>query len=482
MNSEGGLILNVLHISAECYPFVKIGGLADVVGSLPSEIKRLGNVEARVMLPKYKAIPSNYQKKMKHLTHLTVTLGDKQNVYVGIETLKLGNILYYFIDNQFYFGSREQVYGYGDEAERFAYFQKAALASLAYIDFFPDLIHVHDWHTGMIPLLIKSNPELDKIKTVLSIHNLAYQGIFPIDNYQFFNIPYDGRFEFEGFINFLKCGIVSADHLSTVSHTYAEEIMTDYFGYGMQKLLKARKNQLTGILNGIDYKEFSPENDPFIIHHFDIDTVKQGKMACKEDLYKELGVHFDLKKPMISIISRLVSQKGLDLVKRVFHELLESDDFVFIVLGSGEQEYVDYFSHLENLFPNKVKKIIGYSNKLAHMIYSASDFFLMPSKFEPCGLGQIIALKYGTLPIVRETGGLVDTVSPYNEFDKTGNGFSFTSYNAHDMMYVIRYALKVFHQDKKSFDILVKNAMSADFSWTQSAKTYKKLYRQVLKG
>ncbi len=474
--------MNVLHITAECYPFVKIGGLADVVGSLPSEIKRLGNTEVRVMLPKYQAIPLKYQKKMQHLVHLTVELGDKVNVYVGIETLKIGNIVYYFVDNQFYFGSREQVYGYGDESERFAYFQKAALASLSVIDYIPDLIHVHDWHTGMVPLLLKYNQKLEHIKTVLSIHNLAYQGIFPIDDYRFFNIPYDGRFEFEGFLNFLKSGIVTADHLSTVSHTYAEEILTDYFGYGMQKLLKARKNQLTGILNGISYKEFSPETDPFIKNHFDISNYTEGKKLNKKALFDELKVDFDLEKPVISIISRLVSQKGLDLIKRVFQELLESDDFVFIVLGTGEQEYVDFFSDLEKEFPTKVKKIIGYSNKLAHMIYSASDFFLMPSKFEPCGLGQIIALKYGTIPIVRETGGLVDTVTPYNEYEKTGNGFSFTHYNAHDMMYVIRYALNVFHHDKTNFKVLIENAMSCDFSWKQSAKTYKKLYKKIIKG
>lgn len=474
--------MNVLHISAECQPFVKIGGLADVVGSLPGEIKKLRNAEIRVMLPKYQAIPKKYMKKMTHLCHLTISLGDKQNVYVGVETLKLGNILYYFIDNQFYFGSREQVYGYGDDVERFAYFQKAALASLDYIDFQPELIHVHDWHTGMIPLLVKTNPKLEHIKTLLSIHNLAYQGIFAIGNYRLFNIQYDGRFEFEGFINFLKCGIVTADHLSTVSHTYAEEIMTDYFGYGMQKLLKARKKQLTGILNGIDYKEFSPETDAYLTNHYDISSYKEGKKLSKEELYQALNIDFDTKKPVISIISRLVGQKGLDLVKRVMHEILESDDFIFIVLGSGEQEYVDYFTYLEETFPKRVKKYIGYSNQLAHLIYSASDFFLMPSKFEPCGLGQIIALKYGTVPIVRETGGLVDTVIPYNEFYHTGNGFSFSHYNAHDMMYVIRYALKIYNQDQKSFEVIVKNAMNSDYSWTQSAKVYKKLYRKIIKG
>lgn len=480
---EGGDCVKILHISAECHPFVKIGGLADVVGSLPSEIKRLGNADVRVMLPKYRAIPAKYQKKMNHSVHFTINLGDKLDVYVGIDTLKLGNILYYFVDNQFYFGSRDKVYGYGDESERFAFFQLAALAALSEIEFLPDIIHVHDWHTGMIPLLLKTAyPQYAQIRTVLSIHNLAYQGIFPINDYSLFNIPYDGRFEYEGFLNFLKSGIVSADYLSTVSKTYAEEILTDYYGYGMQKLLRARKNRLIGILNGISYKEFDPVSDKEIAKKFDAHTVQEGKIANKAALYQTLGANFDPQKPMIAIISRLVSQKGLDLIKRVFHEMLEQDDFVFVLLGDGEGEYVDYFRYLEEMFHQKVRCYIGYSNRLAHQIYASADMFLMPSKFEPCGLGQIIALKYGTIPIVRETGGLADTVIPYNEYEKTGTGFSFAHFNAHDMMHVIRYALEVYHHDQPSWQLLVQHAMSQDFSWRQSAKTYRKLYRTMMKG
>ncbi|MDD3122255.1 MAG: glycogen synthase [Candidatus Izemoplasmatales bacterium] len=474
--------MNILNISAECFPFIKIGGLADVVGSLPGEIKRLGNAEVRVMMPKYKAIPKKFDNEMTHLCHFTIELGDKLDVYVGVETLKKGNILYYFIDNQFYFGSRDQVYGYGDESERYAFFQKAALESLDKIGFMPDLVHVHDWHTGMIPLLLKVKyPALSKIKTILSIHNLAYQGIYPISDYHYFNMQYDGRFEYEGFLNFLKSGIVSADFLSTVSKTYAEEILTDYFGYGMQKLLKARKDRLQGILNGISYKDFNPENDNLIALKYDLKSVKVGKLANKTALYKKLNIHFDSNKPTIAIISRLVSQKGIDLIKRVFNELLNSDDFTFIVLGDGEKEYVDYFRSLESTFKDKVKVVIGYSNELAHLIYAGADMFLMPSKFEPCGLGQIIALKYGTIPIVRETGGLVDTVIPFNIYEQKGTGFSFSHFNAHDMMFVIRYALQIYHKDPSSWDTLIQNAMSMDFGWNQSAKAYKKLYRKILR-
>ncbi|MBU0997847.1 MAG: glycogen synthase [Firmicutes bacterium] len=474
--------MNVLHISAECYPFVKIGGLADVVGSLPGEIKKIRNAEVRVMLPKYKSIPHKYIQKMTHLVHFSINVGSKSNVYVGIETLKLGNIIYYFIDNQFYFGSRDHVYGYGDESERFAYFQKATLAAIQNIDFLPNVIHVHDWHTSMIPLLLKKTfPQYSNIRTLLSIHNLAYQGVFHIDDYRYFNIPYDSRFEFDGMLNFLKAGIVSSDYLSTVSKTYAKEIMTPYFGCGMQNLLKQRKDRLIGILNGISYSDFSPETDKFIPYKYSISNVKEGKKENKKALFSKLGVDFDLTKPVIGLISRLVGQKGLDLIKHVFDEMLDRDDFIFVVLGDGEKEYVDFFHQLQSKYPKKMKATFGYSNELAHLIYSASDMFLMPSRFEPCGLGQIIALKYGTIPVVRETGGLSDTVEAYNEFLHTGNGFSFTNYNAHDMMHVIRYALNIFHEFKSEWDGLIQRAMTSDFSWKISAKTYKKLYTKMLK-
>lgn len=475
-------MFNVLHVSAECSPYVKIGGLADVVGSLPSEIKRLRGAEVRVFLPYYKAIPKKYRKKTEDVLNFRMDFADQKDVYVGVKKLKKGNILYYFIDNEFYFGSRDNVYGYGDESTRFAYFQLAVLESLPHLDFYPDIIHVHDWHTAMIPLLIK-NKYYDKIKarTILTIHNLAYQGIFPLEDFKLFGIKYDSKLEFEGFLNFLKAGIVVADLITTVSQTYASEILTDYFGYGMQNTLRQRSDSLIGILNGIDYTEFNPESDNFINTKYNEETVKKGKLANKKDLFKDLKIDFDLDKPVIGIISRLVSQKGIDLIKRVFDEMLEIDDFYFIVLGSGSQEYEEYFTGLEKRFPKKVKVHIGYSNKLAHKIYAGVDMFLMPSKFEPCGLGQIIALKYGTIPIVRETGGLVDTVEPYNEYEKIGNGFSFTNFNAHDMMHVIRYAMHLYYHNPESWEILIGHAMACDFSWTQSAKTYRKAYKSLLK-
>jgi starch synthase len=474
-------MLNVLHVSAECSPFVKIGGLADVVGSLPNEIKRLKGVETRVILPFYKSIPKQYKNKAQDVLNFKFDF-EFEEQYVGVKSLKKGNIIYYFIDNDFYFGSRDNVYNYGDEFKRFAYFQLAVLESLKRLDFKSDVIHVHDWHTAMIPLLLEKKYKSLKIKTVLSLHNMAYQGVFPLQDYKVFNIDYDTRFEFEGNLNFLKTGIVCADIITTVSPNYAQEILTDYYGYGMQNLLKQRGSDVIGVLNGVDYNEFSPEKDKLIPKNFSIEDYKLGKLENKKALFKKLGIDFPLQRPVISLISRLVNQKGIDLIERVFEEMLAVDDFSFILLGNGEASYENYFKELEIKFPRKVKAYIGYSNELAHLIYAASDMFLMPSKFEPCGLGQIIALKYGTIPIVRETGGLVDTIEPFNEYEKSGTGFSFANFNAHDMMHVIRYALHIYKSDKLNWDRLIENAMSSDFSWQKSATIYKGIYRDLLRG
>ncbi|PKK94459.1 MAG: starch synthase [Tenericutes bacterium HGW-Tenericutes-5] len=474
-------MLNVLHVSAECSPFVKIGGLADVVGSLPNEIKRLKGNDVRVILPFYKSIPKKYKDQTEDVLNFKFDF-EFEEQYVGVKSLKRGNILYYFIDNEFYFGSRDNVYNYGDEFKRFAYFQLAVLESLKHLDFPVDIIHVHDWHTAMIPLLLEKKYKSLKVKTVLSLHNMAYQGVFPLQDYKLFNIDYDTRFEFEGNLNFLKTGIVSADIITTVSPNYAQEILTDYYGYGMQNLLKQRGSDVIGVLNGVDYNEFSPENDKLIPKKFSLEDYKLGKLENKKALFKRLAIDFPLDRPVISLISRLVNQKGIDLIERVFDEMLEADDFSFILLGNGEASYENYFKELEIKFPTKVKTYIGYSNELAHLIYAASDMFLMPSKFEPCGLGQIIALKYGTIPIVRETGGLVDTIEPYNEYEKSGNGFSFANFNAHDMMHVIRYAIHIYKSDKSNWNRLINNAMSSDFSWKKSALIYKGIYKDLMRG
>ncbi|HRY78067.1 MAG TPA: glycogen synthase [Candidatus Izemoplasmatales bacterium] len=475
--------MNILFVASECTPFVKIGGLADVVGSLPQALKRLKDVDVRVILPKYKAIPEKFKNKMVTLCEFTVELGEKKAVYVGIQSLKWGSVRYYFVDNLFSFGARDNVYNHGDESERFAFFQKAVLETIPRLTDFPvDLVHCHDWHAGMVPLLMKTKyPELSHIPTILTIHNLAYQGIFSINDYRYFNMTFDNRFEFEGYLNFLKAGIVSADWVTTVSETYSKEILTDYFGYGMQRLLRQRIQTLSGIMNGINVKEYDPGTDLLLAQTYRFDDVKEGKKANKRMLLSRLEAPFDPDVPLVGIISRLVGQKGFDLIKAVIEEILSTEQVSLVLLGDGEKEYVDFFRDLASRHPDQVRAVIGFDNKLAHLIYAGADLFLMPSKFEPCGLGQLIALRYGTLPLVRETGGLVDSVRPYNEFTREGNGFSFTHYNAHDMMHVIRYALKTYRTDPESWNLLVRNAMDTDFSWARSAKLYKKLYRTLMR-
>lgn len=472
--------MKILFVAAECSPFVKVGGLADVIGSLPQALKKRRGTELKVMLPLYRSVPDRYRERMQPIGRFFLELGSSKRVFVGLKSLVHDGIDYVFIDSPDFFRNRKNPYGEQDDALRFTYFQKAAIEALDKIGFAPDIVHVHDWHTAMIPLLLKTKYESHRfVKTVLTIHNLAYQGIFPIQQYLPFNMEFDYRFEFDGYLNFLKAGIVSADVVTTVSPTYAKEILTDYFGYGMQKLLKLRGESLKGILNGLSYEEFSPQNDALIAKRYDVETFYEGKRANKEALYARLGANFEQSSMLIGMVTRLVGQKGLDLVKRVFDEILTYDNIKLVVLGDGDPEYVSFFKDLAVRHSDKMRIFVGYDNSLAHLIYAASDLFLMPSKFEPCGLGQLIALKYGALPLVRETGGLVDTVKPYNEFDKTGNGFSFAHYNAHDMMHVIRYALSVHQNDPFAWETLVKRAMMEDFSWHRSAQDYADLYKQL---
>lgn len=474
--------MKILFVAAECSPFVKVGGLADVIGSLPQALKKERGIDVRVIIPFYSQIPEEIQKKAKFIKRHFIRHGQVNREYVGLYTLKHDHIQYYFIDSKKYFRNRSSIYNQTDDVLRFSYFQLAVIESIPYLDFNFDIIHVHDWHTAMIPLLIKTEfAQYRTIKSITTIHNLAYQGIFPISEYNLFHMEFDYRFEYEGYLNFLKCGLVSSDYITTVSPTYASEILTDYFGYGMQRLLRLRESTIQGILNGIPEQEFDPMRDSYLVQTYDAKTVKAGKLANKLALYKSLQVSFSPEKMLITMVTRLVSQKGLDLIKRVFDEIMAKEDIVCVIIGDGEKEYVDYFNDLRNRYPNKIVLFAGYSNSLAHLAYAGSDLFLMPSKFEPCGLGQIIALKYGSLPLVRETGGLKDTVVPYNEFDQSGHGFSFTHYNAHDMQFVLHYAIQVFYNQPLAWELMIQRAMALDFSWQQSAKQYISLYKNLLR-
>lgn len=473
----------ILMVSSEAAPFAKTGGLGDVLGALPLALCKNG-CDVRVMLPKYGCIDEQYVSQMEFLFYIYVPLGWRSK-YCGVFRLKRGGATFYFIDNEYYFGDT-CLYKWND-LERFAFFDKAALETLKMLDFCPDIIHCHDWQAGMIPVLLDAYYKRDSfysgIKTVFTIHNLKYQGIYSIDAAaDFFSLDAsyftDDKLEFYGCVNLLKAGIVYADIVTTVSPSYAEEIKTPLGGEKLDGLLFARSNSLFGILNGIDYDEYNPAKDEYIFKNYTKSNVIEGKKANKTKLQEMLGLPVDGEKVMFGIVSRLVSQKGFDIIKDAMDELM-SLDLQLVVLGTGEEKYENMFRNYAWCNPQKVSANITFSNNLAHKIYAASDFFLMPSLFEPCGLSQLISMAYGTLPIVRETGGLKDTVFSYNEADQSGNGFSFYPPYAHDMMFTIRRAIGFF-SDKKVHEKLAKRAMEQDFSWKESAKKYEEIYERLI--
>ncbi|GMB09908.1 glycogen synthase GlgA [Thermolongibacillus altinsuensis] len=477
--------MKILFVVSECVPFVKSGGLADVAGALPKELKRLGT-DIRIMLPKYGLISETYRSKMKKIAQLVVRVGWRRQ-YCGIECLEYEGITYYFVDNEYYF-KRDSLYGHYDDGERFAYFCRAVLDSLPAIAFKPDVLHCHDWHTGMIPFLLreeyKKNSFYAGMKTVFTIHNLQFQGIFPREilgdllnlSDRYFSIEH---LEFYGNVSFMKGALVSADFITTVSPTYKEEIQTAYYGEKLDGLLRERCSHVVGILNGIDDDVYNPRKDPYIAVPYDASTIAR-KGINKHALQQKFGLSTVEDVPVMAMVSRLTSQKGLDLVKCVFHEML-AENIQFIVLGTGDWEFEHFFNEMAATYPEKVKVYIGFHEELAHQIYAGADLFLMPSKFEPCGLGQLIALRYGAIPIVRETGGLNDTVQSFNEYTGEGNGFTFKNFNAHDMLYTIRRALS-FYEQKEIWEKIVKEAMSRDYSWAKSAFKYNQLYAELTTG
>lgn len=477
--------MKILFTASECVPFCKTGGLADVVGALAPVLARKGH-DVRVMLPLYSAIPHEYAAAARHVLDFEVELGWRRQ-YCGIEALERDGVTYYFIDNKYYFG-RSYIYGLGgDEHERFGFFCRAALSALPLLQFQPDILHAHDWQSGMIPALLRiqyqSIPFFAPIKTVFTIHNLQYQGIFGIPQVQdVLNLDAEyftnDKLECFGCANFMKAGLVYADEITTVSPSYAEEIQTAYYGERMDGLLRARRAHLSGVLNGIDVAEYNPETDPLLPARFTAGDLS-GKAECKRALQAELGLESRADTPIVALITRLSNQKGLDLIDRVISEIME-EDLQLVVLGMGDAKYVNLFSWAEQRYPGRVSARFRMDGQLAHRIYAGADIFLMPSQFEPCGLSQMIALRYGTLPVVRETGGLRDTVLSYNEANGAGNGFSFFNYNAHDMLYTLRRALFFYRQQKDIWRLLQHRAMTGDYSWMHSAEVYLSLYRDML--
>lgn len=477
--------MKILFAASECVPFVKTGGLADVVGALPKEILKAGE-DIRIILPLYKAIDQKWREQMEHVLYFYVNLGWRRQ-YVGIQKLNYEGLTFYFVDNEQYFG-RDYIYGMGgDEGERYAYFCRAVLEALVKIDFVPDVLHCHDWQTGLIPILLKAQYKqleaYQNIRTVFTIHNLQYQGLFPIDMMEDLLFLGDWAYtsenlEFYGMCSCMKGGLVFADEITTVSPTYAQEIQTAYYGERLDGLLRARVDHLSGILNGIDTVEYNPETDPVIVSNYNADTFDK-KVENKLALQRELGLTVDANVPLIAMVSRLSGQKGLDLVECVLAEIMNTGAQL-VILGMGESRYVDLFSWAQWKYPHQISANFQMNHDLAHRIYAGADMFLMPSLFEPCGLSQMISLRYGTLPITRETGGLRDTVLAYNEYTQDGNGFTFLYYNAHDMLHVIENAVKMYHDRRDIFNGIAARAMQGKYGWDQSAQKYLNLYRQLL--
>lgn len=475
------MALKVLIVSSEVSPYAKSGGLGDVAGSLPKALQAEG-VDVRVVFPKYRTIKEEYLTSCKYLTSFDVSL-DWRTQKADIFTIR-GDVPTYMIGNDFYFG-RAGYYGYGDDNERFSFFCKAAIEFLDFIDFVPDVIHTNDWQTGPICLYIKDVYSkityFSKIKTLFTVHNLQYQGMFPKDtlrmmgldeNYYFTN----DKLEYYNMASFMKAGLLYSDAISTVSTTYSYEVQTPQYGYGLDGVLRCRADKLFGIVNGIDYDLNNPATSKKIYANFDADNMA-GKAENKRQLQAELGLPQRDEVPVISIISRLADQKGINLVLQAAHELL-SKDVQLVVLGTGEYHYENMFRDLAYRYPDKVSANILFDDTLAQKIYASSDMFLMPSLFEPCGLGQLFAMSYGTVPITRTTGGLVDTVHHFDSETGEGNGFQFQDYDAGGLMWAINNALAVY-ADKELWNKVVQNAIRTRFSWADSAKKYIELYKSL---
>ena len=478
---------NILFIASEGVPFIKTGGLADVVGSLPKGIDK-EYYDVRVILPKYNCMHQDKKDMLHYRDHFYMEFNWK-NEYVGILEAEYDGIKYYFIDNEYYFNGFKP---YCDNAlfeiEKFAFFSKAALSILPVIGFRPDLIHCHDWQTGLIPVYLKNEFQADSfywgMKSIMTIHNLKFQGVWDIKTMQGLtgfsaSLFTPDKLEFKKDANMLKGGLVYADYITTVSDSYAQEIQTEYYGEGLNGLLSARHFDMQGIVNGIDYQVYDPAADTKIYTNYKPSDFRKKKYMNKVKLQAELGLAVDKKKYMIGLISRLTDQKGLDLVNYAIDRIV--DDYTqLVVIGTGDPQYENMFRHYAWKYGDRVSANICYSDELAHKLYAAADAFLMPSRFEPCGLTQLISFRYGTVPIVRETGGLRDTVKPFNEYENTGDGFSFANYNGDEMLSVINYSKHIFFDRRKQWNQMIDRGMANDYSWNNSKGKYEGLYNYLL--
>ena len=478
----------ILYAASECVPFVKTGGLADVVGALPKEFFK-EDWDIRVVMPNYTCIPPQYRDHFEYVTSFNLGMGPFiGEKYCGVMKYEYQGITYYFIDNLEYF---ECFYPYGDaryDMEKFTYFDKAVLSMLPLIDFKPDLIHCHDWQTGLIPVYLKTefqaNPFFWNMKSIMTIHNLKFQGVWDVKTLQGLSgLPQSlftpDKLECNKAGNMLKGGLVYADYITTVSPTYTDEIQTPYYGEGLDGLLGSRHFDMQGIINGIDYESYNPATDDKLYKNYDVSNFRKNKKVNKERLQEDLDLTVDPRKYMIGLVSRLTDQKGLDLINYCMEGIV--DEFTQLVaIGTGESRYENMFRHYAWKYPDRVSANICYSDDLARKLYAAADAFLMPSRFEPCGLTQLISFRYGTVPIVRETGGLKDTVVAYNEYEHTGDGFSFMNYNGDELLNTINYSKFIYFDKKQQWNKMVERGMKKDYSWSASKFQYEGLYKYLI--
>ena len=470
----------ILFVASEAAPFIATGGLAEVIGSLSKALARSDAYDVRVIIPLYQDIKKEYRKDFKFIGNIFVPLSWR-NQYCGIFEYEADNVKYYFVDNEYYF-KRPGCYGYYDDGERFAFFCRGVMEILSFIGFYPDILHCHDWQAALAALYLKTiycfRPEYQFIRAVFTIHNIEYQGKYSLDILEdLFGISNRFRYlvEYDRCINLMKGAIECCERFSTVSPTYAGEIKDPYYSHGLDPIIRRNEFKLCGILNGIDTDYYNPATDKSLFANYDKENMAP-KAICKEELQRMLNLPVKPDTPIVAMITRLVAHKGLDLVKEVIEQVLRQD-VQFVLLGTGDSTYENYFSDLARRYQGKVVSIISFNSDLSRKIYAGADLFLMPSKSEPCGLSQMIASRYGTIAIVRETGGLRDSITPYGA---GGNGFTFHDYNAYDMLYVINEAIGVYH-NKEEWKALQKKAMDTDFSWAKSASYYEGLYLGMLK-
>ena len=478
----------ILFASSECVPFIKTGGLADVVGALPKEFSK-EYFDVRVVLPNYTCIPEKFRNEFKYLTSFWMDMGPLVGKkYVGVLTYEYQGVTYYFIDNLDYF---DCFYPYSDERwdlEKFIYFDKAVLSMLPLVGFQPNLIHCHDWQTGYIPVYLKNDFQGDQffwgMKTIMTIHNLKFQGVWDVKTVQgisglSMSLFTPDKLEYTKCGNMLKGGLVYTDYITTVSSSYCDEIQTPYYGEGLDGLLRARHYDMQGIVNGIDNEMYDPATDTNLYKNFDASNFRKYKKMNKTRLQADLGLEVNEKKYMIGLISRLTDQKGLDLINYCIEGIV--DDYTqLVIIGTGESKYENMFRHYAWKYPEKISANICYDEAKAHKLYAAADAFLMPSAFEPCGLTQLISFRYGTVPIVRETGGLRDTVSAYNEYEKIGDGFSFANYNGDELLNTVNYSKYIFFDKKIQWNKMVERGMKKNYSWAVQKEKYENLYTWLI--